>query len=153
MNKSTAKLYGYKIKSARLDEDSWVIADSINFSRWAREELKAWDRRQSDKHVQTTGMGFHRLCNPYHKDGLCEKCWPIGIPTKESWLEYLKASREGLEPDAPKIVPREDRASPYQGKKTGLFGKKSGAKETNGNANQKWFAAVGWLVALIAILV
>lgn len=144
--------YGYNIKSVRLCDESKEIADSINFSRWCREELVNWNRRMAEAHTQPVGMGFHRLCNPFHKSGVCEQCWPVGIPERDAWLQYIKASREGLEPEPPEVVVEEPRTSPYQGEKAGFFSQKARAKKTNQNTSEKYFAALGWLVALIAIL-
>ena len=151
MSKTTYD-YGYNIKSVRLCDESKAIADDLNFSRWAREQLIAWDRQQKEVHVQAVGQGFHRLCNPFHRHGACEKCWPVGIPTQDNWKAYLKASREGLEPDAPVVQTIEERTSPYESQKATILGKQSGTQETNQNTGKEYFAGLGWIVALIVLL-
>lgn len=145
--------YGYNLKTARLCDESMAIAAELNFSRWAREALIEHARKLADAHVQDIGMGFHRLCNPYHKNGICEKCWPLGIPTRDDWKEYLRQSREGHEPSPPAVQESKGRSSPYEGKKTTFFGKQSGTKEANDNTGKKYLAGLGWVVALIAFLI
>tara|TARA_Y100000361_G_C11089516_1_gene305669 strand:- start:18 stop:503 length:486 start_codon:yes stop_codon:yes gene_type:complete len=95
------------VKSISLDEQTAPLAnEKSNFSRWVREQLleeiqytvpcvyfkvkikgkKVWSE-QWEKWGQEPDRVIEEICNGQKKPS-CKKCYPLGNPKREDWLEY-----------------------------------------------------------------
>jgi len=112
-----------------------ILSEQQNRSRFVREAIKAFETPTINQHIQPTGVGPLKLCNPFHVRGLCKICWPDGRPTNEGWFEYVEATRSGRQTSKP--------ASAHVQ-----------AVAAHGRPKHKTqyepFTVLGWLVALVA---
>ena len=85
--------------SVNLDKDTAEIAKLIpNRSAFIRECIRRWytEVYMENEHIHPTITSF---CYPYSSKGVCQVCWPDGMPSKKDWLYY----REMWKHDPPKM--------------------------------------------------
>lgn len=103
---------GHSIKSVSLCQTTAKIAGSIpNFSEFVRTMLLIHADESQLVHVVTleedrvthfvnlNGRSIHLRgrCNPFHKNGRCLICWPVGTSIQDQLWDLKKEHSEGFD--------------------------------------------------------
>ena len=78
------------------EQHKWVKDNRpTQLSRIIREHLDELIQQQTPVNFHNAWRESAQKCYPFMRGGYCAICWPVGIPPKLDWTEYLRTNGVG----------------------------------------------------------